>query len=167
MKKNLKILAITFSVALNIVFVGSYFYHGSGLFPTQNRHAKCSRPLYEELDLDRDQLDRFKPLRDSFHAFVDEQGRKIKARQLELADLLAREKPDRRAIDAKQEEIQALQQQLQARVIEHLLEESRIFTPEQRRRFFTLIRSRIEKSDGPRPQWMPRNAGSPSEGERP
>ena len=56
---------------------------------------------------------------------------------------------------------------MQARVIDHILEESRIFTPELRRKFFALIRSRIEKSDGPRPRWMPRNAGSPSEGERP
>jgi len=166
MKKNFKILAITFSVALNIVFIGSWFYHGSGLLPLAGRQGEHDHPLYEELDLGRDQLDRFQPLCDRFHAFVNEQGQKIKARQLELVDLLARGKPDRRAIDAKQEEIQALQRQMQARVIDHLLQESKIFTPEQRQRFFALIRTRIEKSGGPRPRWMPRNAGSPSEGER-
>lgn len=167
MKKNLKILTITFSVVLNIVFIGSFFYHGTDLFRPSGRQANHAHPLYEELGLGRDQLDRFGPLRDSFHAFVNEQGRKIKARQLELVDLLAREKPDRRAIDAKQEEIQVLQRQMQARVIDHLLEESGIFTSEQRQKFFALIRGRIEKSNGPRPRWMPRTQVSPSEGERP
>lgn len=167
MKKNLKVLAITFSVALNIVFIGSWLYHTLGLLSLHNRQANCYRPLYEELALDRDQLDRLKPLRESFHAFVNEQGKKIKARRLELVDLLAKEKPDLRAIDAKQQEIQSLQQQMQARVIDHLLKESRIFTSDQRQKFFGLIRGRIEKSGGPRPRWMPPKVGSPSKGEYP
>ena len=167
MKKNLKILAITFSVALNIVFIGSWFYHGSVLLPQADHQASYDHPLCEDLDLGRDQLDRFQPLRDRFHAFVNEQGQKIKARQLELVGLLAEEKPDRRAVDAKQEEIQVLQQQMQAKVIDHLLEESRIFTPEQRLKFFALIKERIEKSDGSRPRWMPQKQESPSKGKRP
>jgi len=167
MKNNFKILAVTFSVALNIVFIGSYFYHESSLSPLSGRQGEHDHPLYEELNLGRDQLDRFKPLRDSFHAFVNEQGRKIKAKQLGLVDLLAKEKPDRRAIDAQQEEIQSLQRQMQASVIDHLLEESRIFTTEQRQRFFALIKGRIKESSGPRPQWMSRTQVGPSEWERP
>ena len=167
MKKNLKTLAIIFSVVLNIVFAGSYFYHGLSLFCLAGRQAEHDHPLYEELDLSRDQLGRFKPLCDRFHTFINEQGRKIKARQLELVDLLAKEKPDRRAIDAKQEEIQVLQRQIQAKVVDHLLEKSRIFTPEQRQRFFELIKGRIEKSDGPRPRWIPRKQVIPSKGKRP
>ncbi|NOZ84889.1 MAG: periplasmic heavy metal sensor [Deltaproteobacteria bacterium] len=167
MKKNLKILAITFSVALNIVFIGSYFYHGSGLLTLAGRQGEHDHPLYEDLGLGRDQLDRFKPIRDSFHAFVNEQGRKIKTKQLELVDLLAGVKPDRRAIDTKQEEILTLQRQMQARVIDHLLEESNLFTPGQRVKFFALIRERIEKSSGPRPGWMPKRRENPSKGKRP
>ena len=166
MKRNLKILAITFSVALNLVFIGSYLYHNSGLFlPLAGHPANRDRPLYEELDLGRDQLARIAPLRDSFHAFVNEQGGKIKAKRLELIGLLAVERPDRRAIASKQGEIQALQLEMQARVIDHLLEESRIFTPEQRQRFFALIKGRIRKGSGPRPGWMPRRRQGPS-GER-
>ncbi len=167
MKKNLKILVITFSVVLNIVFIGSYFHHRAGLLPRAGHQANHAHPLYKELNLDRGQLDRFGPLRDSFHAFVNEQGRKIKARQLDLVDLLTKEKPERRAIDAKQEEIRVLQQQMQVKVIDHLLEESRIFTPEQRQKFFALIKGRIDDSDGPRPRWMPQKQVSPSKGKRP
>jgi len=167
MKKNLKLLAIMFSVALNIVFIGSYFYHRSELLHVASQQSEPDHPLYEELDLGRDQLDRFEPLRESFHAFVKEQGREIKTRQLELVGLLAKEKPDRQAIGAKQEEIQALQQQMQAKVIDHLLEESKILTPEQRQKFFVLIKKRVEKSDGPRPRWMPQNQEKPTKGKRP
>ena len=167
MKKNLKILAILFSVVLNIVFIGSYFYHGSGLSPLAGRQGEHDHPLYEELDLGRDQLDRFKPIRDRFHTFVTEHGRKIKAKQLELVGLLAKEKPDRRSIGAKQEELQVLQRQMQARVIDHFFEESRIFTQEQRLKLFTLIRGRIEKNGSPRPRWMQRTWANHSEGECP
>jgi len=165
--KNIKTLAILFSVVLNIVFIGSYFYHSSDLLPLADRQANHDHRLYEKLDLGRDQLGRFEPLRDTFHVFINEQGRKIKAKQLELVGLLVKEKPDRRAIDAKQEEIQVLQRQMQAKVIDHLLEESSIFTPEQRQKFFALIKGRIEKNDGPRPRWMLRMQVSPSKGKLP
>ena len=167
MKKNLKTLAIIFSVVLNIVFLGSYLYHESclRLLPYHQEHHH--RRLYEELNLSRKQLDIFKPIRDRFHAFLNRHGQIIKAKQLELIDLLATDKPDREAIEAKQKEIQALQRQMQARVIAHLLEESKLFTPQQKKKFFALIKGRIEKTGGPRPRWMPQTQASPSKRERP
>ncbi len=167
MKKNLKTLAIIFSVVLNIVFIGSYFYHKSDLFPLTGHQANHNRLLYEELNLSLEQLDKIEPIRDRFHAFLDQQGHAIKERRLELIDLLARENPDRKEIDDKQKKIRTLQGQMQAKVIDHLLEESRIFTTEQRKKFFEIIKGRIEKSDGPRPRWMPQTQESPSKGERP
>jgi len=167
MKKQLGTLAVVFSVVLNLAFIGSRVYHASGLFHAANRAARHDRPLYEGLGLDRDQLDKFTPLRDRFHAFVTEQGRTIKTKQLEFVDLLAGENPDRRAIDAKQEEIQVLQRRMQTKVTDHLLDESKILTPEQRRKFFDLIKSRIETSAGPGPMWMPRRPARPSGGTRP
>jgi len=167
MKKNLKTLGIIFSVVLNIVFVGSYVYHKSYLFPLTGHPANQNRLIYEELNLTTEQLDRFRPIRDSFHAFLSQQGQKIKAKRLELIDLLSKEDPDREAIDAKQKEIQVLQQQMQTKVINHLLEENGIFTTEQREKFFALIKGRIEKSASPRPRWMPRTRAKPEEGGRP
>lgn len=167
MKENFKTLAVIFSVILNGVFIGSYFYYGSGLAGFSGRLAEHKHPLYELLDLDRKQLDKFKFKRKKFHTFVNRQGRKIKARQLELVDLLDKEKPNHPAIDAKQEEIQALQRQMQAKVIDHLLEESRTFSPEQRQKFFALIKGSIEKSDGPRPRWMPKTQANPLTVEHP
>ncbi len=167
MTKNLKTLAITFSVVLNLTFIGSSLYHQSGLFPLWGMQVEHERPLYEELNLSREQLEKFGPVRNRFHTFVNEQGRKIKEGRVELIELLAKEHPDRQAIHAKQEEIQALQREMQGRVIDHLLGESRLFRPEQREKFFALIQRRIEKSSDPRPRWMPQKQESPSKGKRP
>ena len=167
MKKNIKILAIIFSVVLNIVFLGSYLYHKFGLHLSPGHQMNHNRLICEELNLSREQLKKFEPVRDRFHAFISQQGHAIKDKQLELIDLLTKENPDREAIGAKQKEIHTLQGQMQAKVIDHLLEEREIFTVEQREKFFALIKGRIEKSESPRPRWMPKPRIKPSEGGRP
>ena len=165
MRENLKTLAIIFSVVLNLVFIGSYVYHRSDQTFIARQNTPHRRLLYEKLNLNRMQLDRIEPIRDRFHAFLGQQGYSIKSKQLELIDLLSKENPGREDVDLKQKEIQNLQRQMQTKVINHLLAESRIFTPEQRTRFFALIRGRIEKSDVSRPQWMPQTQVKPSRGD--
>jgi len=164
MKKNIKMLAIIFSVVLNIVFSASYFYRQADRRYFRAHQTGHHRPLYEELDLTRTQRNRFASARDSFHAFILAQGRKIKGKQLELIDLLDNPDPDRRAIDTRQKEIQALQQQMQDKVIAHLLEESGMLRPEQRQKFFALIKERIEKSRSRRPRWMPQTRANHAKG---
>ena len=164
MKKNIKLLAIIFSVVLNIVFIGLCFYHQSHLFYLKDRSANPNHLLYEELDLTRAQRDRFASARGSFHAFIRAQGRKIKISRLDLIDLLDSPNPDRSAIDAKQHEIQTLQQQMQIQVIDHLLAESGMLRPEQRQKFFALIKGRIEKSRSLHPRWMPQTWPTHSKG---
>lgn len=164
MKKNLKILAIIFSVVLNVVFIGSYSFHKVDRLHMTGHNGNHNRFLIKELNLSQEQLDVFDPIRKRFHAFIDQQGRAIRDKQLELIGLLAIKNPDRKAIDVKQKEIQAMQRQMQTRVIDHFIEESGIFTPEQREKFFGLIRKRIEKSEAPRPRWMPRGRSDSAKG---
>jgi len=167
MMKNIKILGVIFSVVLNIIFVGSYFYHRSGPLAMTGRQVNHNHLLHEELNLDRAQLDRLKPLSEGFHAFVNSQGRKIKVKQLELVNLLAKAEPDRRAIGEIQVKIQALQRQMQAKVIDHFFAEGKIFTSEQRQKFFSMIKGRMEKGNAPRPRWMPQKHVNSSMGQRP
>jgi Spy/CpxP family protein refolding chaperone len=167
MKERLTILAILFSVVLNIVFVGTYIYHKfSESHNTSHDLSVNHRFLYEELNLSSEQLEKFKPVRDRFHTSLREQELAIKDRQLELIDLLDRENPDHMAINTKQIEIKDLQGQLQEKVIDHFLEEDKIFTSVQRAKFFALIKERIAKSDLTRPGWMPRAPANSAEGTR-
>jgi Spy/CpxP family protein refolding chaperone len=146
MRKNLITLAIIFSVVLNIGFIGTYCLQKTGLHPLKPVHTSHKQFLYEELNLSPEQLAEFEPARNRFHAYINQQSKKIQAGQIKLMSLLAENSPDRKAIDAKHEEIQTLQRQMQNRVIDHFLEESSIMAPEQRKKFFTLIKGRIEKN---------------------
>jgi Spy/CpxP family protein refolding chaperone len=156
MWKNLKILAIVFSLGLNIAFIGSYISRTGGL-PWVSHSAK-NHFLYEKLNLSPPQLARLQPLRDRFHAFLAAQGKRLKKSRLELIALLADSAP-KEQLSAKRKEIQTLQQHLQQKVIEHLSAESRIFTPAQRHKFFDLIGKRIRQSNNAHPRWMPNRGG--------
>ena len=155
MRNNLKLLAIIFSVVLNIVFIGARFYHRMPPHRITGQSQGGSCTIVGQLNLSPAQLTRFNRLRKSFHAFMKGQSDRIKTKQMEFIDLIARPKPNRRQLAAKQAEIWALQRKMQAKAAEHLLAENKIFTPHQRRIFFSIIRQRLEDSDA-RPGWMPR-----------
>ncbi|HEB69930.1 MAG TPA: periplasmic heavy metal sensor [Desulfobulbus sp.] len=165
MRKNFILLAVIFSVVLNIGFIGAYCLQKAGLHPLRLVPANHKRFLYQELNLSPEQLAEFEPGRDRFHTYLALQSRKIQAGQVELIDLLSENPPDRKAINARHEEIQALQQQMQTRVIDHFLKESRILTPEQRKKFFALIKRRIKKNSGFCPGWMQQSRVKPAHGE--
>lgn len=164
MKKNLLTLAIIFSVVLNLGFIGTYCFQRTGLYARKQGHANPKQFLYEQLNLSPEQLKKFEPGRDNFHAYLNQQRKRIQARRLELIDLLAEDAPDRKVIEAKHKQIQLLQQQMQTRVIDHLMNESSILTAEQRKKFFVLIKGRIEKNDGSCPGWMLRGRAKDTPG---
>jgi hypothetical protein len=72
--------------------------------------------------------------------------------------LIAADSVDRGAIDAKFEEIQLLQRSMHQRVVDHLFEDKQIFTPAQREKFFTILKSRIREQGSPKPPWFPTGA---------
>jgi len=157
MRKNIITLAITFSVVLNLGFIGTYCLQKTGLHPLKSVHTSHKRFLYEELNLSPEQLTAFESARGRFHTYLDLQSKKIQVAQIELIGLLAENSPDRTAIDIRHKEIQTLQRQMQDRVIDHFLKESSIMTLEQRKKFFTLIKKRIEKNSNFFPGGMQRS----------
>jgi len=165
MIKNLRTLLFTFSIVLNLVFVGAYAAHKlSPLSGKDVRGEDLGKPVFLELNLSADQLTRFTAERDSFHARLQELGQQTKEKQVELIDLLAMSEASQQAIEAKQKEIQDLQTSVEERVIVHLQQESALLDPEQRVRFFDLIRERIETGSALYLPWMkPRAGGWPVE----
>jgi Spy/CpxP family protein refolding chaperone len=153
MKDNIKRILCMASVALNVVFATTYVTYKLPSLAGRDQPAP-NAPLYLQLDLTPDQLTRFEEERDRFHARLRELGQQIKIKQVELIDHLASTPPDRQAIDGKQQEIRRLQAEIQDRVVLHFLQESRLLTPEQRTRFFHLVKTRIETSFEACPPWM-------------
>jgi Spy/CpxP family protein refolding chaperone len=153
MKDNLKNLLLIFSIMLNIVFVGGTSYFSFSSSSIASKPAPSCPFLYQELNLTTEQLNKVEPARDRFHGRLSEIGGDIKTRQLRLVDLLAAPEPDRKGVEDVQQEIKTLQQTMQDTIISHILEQARVFTPEQRIRFFELMKDRIEHSQ-PGPAWM-------------
>jgi Spy/CpxP family protein refolding chaperone len=149
----LKTILFVASVALNVVFAATYVFYKLPSLGAKGQPT-LGVPLYHQLDLTPDQLTRFKAERDVFHNQLRELGHRIKIKQVELIDRLAATTPDRQAIEGKQQEIRSLQSEVQDRVVLHFLKESEVLTPEQRTRFFQLVKARIESSVQACPPWM-------------
>ena len=146
MKENLKALIFAFSLILNVVFIGIFASHKIPIFNWDRKADETMKPLFLQLDLTDEQLAKFKSDRDKFIGELQEMGQAVGQKQIELIDLLAASTPDERAIKMKQEEIQHLQAATQDRVIVHWIQESSFLNPEQRTRFFQLVKARIESS---------------------
>jgi Spy/CpxP family protein refolding chaperone len=153
MNENIKKILFIASVALNVVFAATYVTYKAPSLTGAQRPAPKG-PLFLQLDLTPEQLTRFEAERDKFHARLQELGQEIKTKQIELIDLLGAASPDQREIEKKQKEIQQLQGAVQDRVIVHFLHASGFLTPEQRSRFFELIKARIETGIQACPPWM-------------
>ena len=153
MKENLRAVLFIASIALNAIFAVRYVaYKLPSLAGVQQ--ATSRGPLFLQLDLTPDQLTRFKGDRERFHAQLQELGQQIKAKQIEIIDLLGTAPTDQQAIERKQQEIQHLQGEVQDRVIVHFLQESSHMSSEQRARFFRLVKARIETGVQTCPPWM-------------
>jgi len=158
MRGNLRRLAILFSFVLNVAFLGTYLYREVPRWMGKARPQDVALP-YQALQLTEAQQRKFEPIRQKIHAQVGEIGSEIKREQLRLVELLARPEPDLGAIHATQERIRDMQKAMQDVVIGHLIEESAIFTADQRAQFFRILRERIEKAEPVSPPWM-RPAGT-------
>jgi len=154
LKNNIKTLAIVFSVVLNIAFLTFTAYSRWSHAPVARSPSGEGVMLYEQLDLTAEQLKRIEPLRDRFHAEMNRIGEDIRVMQMELFDLLAAPAPDRQAIQAHQEKIRDLQRSMQDNVVNHVLEESTVLTPEQRVKFFQLLKERSKTAGRSCPPWM-------------
>lgn len=147
MWRSSKRFLIVASVALNFAFVGVWLAHaipagvGGELAPsppaTQGR-TWC--PLHEKLNLTDEQWEQIEPRLKEFRQSAQSVCQNVSQLRLEMVELIAAPTPDLEAIASKQEEIQAGQRKMQGLVIDHLLAEKEILTPEQEERLFTMIR---------------------------
>ncbi len=144
MRENLKTILFIASVALNLVFVGTYLAYKLPLFAGVHQSQPSEGPLFLQLDLTPVQLKQLTIERDRFHTRLQELGQEIKKRQLNLIDLLEATPPDEQAIERKRQEIQNLQREVQNGVIDHFQRVSTFLTSDQRAGFFALIKSRIQ-----------------------
>lgn len=146
MKKKLIILGISLLVIINLSALATigyhrWFRHGEKGH-NEGRHSEESY-LHQQLSLSKSQAEKMKTLRESFHLQSDKISSVLLERRTELVELLMASEPDSEKINDALREIDSMQSELQKQVIYYLLKEKEILTPEQQRKFFSIIKERL------------------------
>jgi heavy-metal resistance protein len=106
------------------------------------------KPIRGYLDLialNNEQKRQVEDIRRDFLPKVAGIRQSLRDNRLKLNDLLFTESPDFKLIAEKSNEISALQAQLEREVIDHILQEKNLLSPEQKREFYDVIRTEFEK----------------------
>jgi Spy/CpxP family protein refolding chaperone len=147
MWEKAKIVLIMLSIGFNIAFSVIWITHfASGRSKNADQSiVGCPRtggqtPLYKQLDLSEEQSRKAESRMIAFRTASDTICRDTGVLRDELIDMIAMPHPDAGAIEKKQAEIIAYQKKMQELTISHILEMKRIFTPDQQKKFFILMR---------------------------
>jgi len=97
------------------------------------------RGYLDLINLTADQRRRVELIRERFLPYVAGMRQELRARRMELADLLFATPLDRDRVKATVEVIAGLQLNLEQGVIDHIIEENGLLTPEQQRQFHQVI----------------------------
>jgi Spy/CpxP family protein refolding chaperone len=155
MWKKARPYLIVASVTLNMAFVAMWIAHAA---PAQVRSEETGRdgagqpvwcPLHRELKVTEEQWNEIEPRLREFQASVGDLCRQANAMRSKVIDLIASEEPDVEKIRARQDEILATKRRIQRRVVDHLLAEKEVLTPEQQRQLFTMLRDRTGCTSDP------------------
>jgi peptidoglycan hydrolase CwlO-like protein len=111
--------------------------------------------LCHYLSLSESQKKEIESLDQSFYARIEKIRNELRQRRAELSEVLGNSSPNREKIRDKVSEIASLQVDLQRETINHLEEISSLLTPEQKAKFFSLIRKRLH----PPASWKRYNRG--------
>jgi Spy/CpxP family protein refolding chaperone len=152
-KKTVGTLLVVLSVGMNIAFLSTWLVHR-----ILQRDSGCSGiadecPMHVLLNATEPQSREMESRLAAFRESSEPLCLEIRRYRLDLLDLMAMPNPDSTAIYAKQEQLIARQRQMQEKVIENLMGLSSKLTPEQRERFFDLLRER-SKNSSPGPMMM-------------
>jgi Spy/CpxP family protein refolding chaperone len=147
---KIKIILIMLSIGFNIAFAVIWITHfasGRSIHKTQSMvgcpRSSVQKPLYKQLDLSKEQSRKAESRMIAFRTASDTISRDTAKLRDELIDLIAIPHPDTVAIGEKQEEIITNQKKMQELTISHILEMKQIFTPDQQKKFFILLRGQM------------------------
>lgn len=119
-----------------ISLIGLYLYLAKRTNPSPKR-IRGYLDLIPSLTVD--QKEKLEEIRKIFLPKVGQIREDLRSKRRVLADLLFSDVIDRQAIAQKMEKITALQIKLEEEVIDHILEEKMLLTPEQRTQFYQII----------------------------
>ena len=106
---------------------------------------KPIRGYLDLITLTEKQKRQVEDIRRDFLPKVDGIRQLLRQKRLQLNDFLFAESPDMKLIAKKSNEISELQAKLEREVIGHILQEKGLLSPEQKKKFYQVIRTEFEK----------------------
>lgn len=143
-----------FSVGLNLAFIALWLVHSlsapgdAGELFRPEIDGGVSSALHREIGVTKEQWRKIEPLILDFREKASRQRQKISDLRGQLMDLLTIAKADKTAIREKQEEIMAAQRRMQNLVIDHLLKEKELLSPEQGKRLMQSLCEQCSNDNG-------------------
>jgi hypothetical protein len=153
-KRTLFGFFIVCSLTLYAAFLGIWLTHSIPSLFNKYQCAEGSKdcrkcPLQAALALSDSQWVLIEPRIKSFHESSAVAYKEIADSRAALVDELEMPRPDSAAISMCRERIQAGQSKMQLLVVNHLLGEKSLLTPEQQSRFFKMLRDNMACSGMP------------------
>ena len=152
-------LILTLSLAFNAAVLGVCGYHYY-LYTWAAPSTYC--PLspgdghfYQRLGLSDSQLERMEPLARTFHAKLERLSRETERKRELCVDLLSRDEVDPGKIESLRKDMAGIQDRIQRVVINHILDMKKILKPEQKKRFFKLMRRSMKQENN----WFSKQGG--------
>ncbi len=160
MRRNSLIMILVVSLATNVavlVTVGYHYYRNTCLLQSETCPLSSDvQHLYQSLGLSESQLSKVEPLARTFHERLEEMTGTMGDKRDQLVSLLSQEQVNHDQIERFRKKLAATQDGIQREVITHILELKEVLSPEQKQRFFDLMRESLGRGEGP---WSPKNIG--------
>ena len=142
MKKKLIIWGVVLLTAINVAALTTSAYNHLGRDDSSRReHRREGRSSWEEwLGLSASQSEQMKVQHEVLVEKIRPLRDVMQGKRDHLYELVMVTAPDRAAIDRVQDEIDSLQADIKRLVIDNMLAQKEILTPEQQSQFFNLIK---------------------------
>ncbi len=136
MWKRIKNPLLALSLGLNLAFAAVWLIHAFFEWNVRHRtadpaHAAIPSRIHREIGVTPEQWKTLEPVILSFRKKAQQQRQEILSLRNQLMDLLVMPDSDLAAMQEKQEEILAAQRQMQGLVIDHLIREKALLSPDQ------------------------------------
>ncbi|MFW5915036.1 MAG: Spy/CpxP family protein refolding chaperone [Planctomycetota bacterium] len=154
--KKIRPVILAISIVLNVAFLGTWALHVYRARRTMHRsHSarvrRCPErdrqdiwcPLHREIGVTREQWEKLEPMLEEFRKKMEANARRIRGNRDALMDELRASEPDMERIEEYQEKIGEGQSKMRQLVIERLLEQKKVLTPEQQERLFEMMKKRM------------------------
>lgn len=142
MRKKWFTITIIIITVVNLSALGMFMYNRwcpKDGAECENREVEQGDFMKHHLGLTDEQITKIKTCRKKCIPNIEALSSKMRERREELVKELMAEVPDSLRIDQILQQVDSIQVAVQREVVKHLLLEKEIYTPDQRKKFFSII----------------------------